>query len=143
MTLTPSEMLVKLAGSIEVSDSGCWVWLRGKSNGYGVVNVGGKEQRKAHRVAWELVHGPVPDGLELDHLCRNESCINPGHLEAVTHRENCQRGLRGDLHHATHCPNGHEYQQDTVYVRPNGTRQCKPCRNERKARYRARLREAA
>lgn len=71
---------------------GCWVW-RGarKQLGYGLYRVGAK-LKQAHRVAYELMVGPIPDGLVLDHLCRNPECVNPAHLEPVTHQENIRRG---------------------------------------------------
>lgn len=70
------------------SDTGCWEWLLAKAqNGYGRVRVGGV-QKAAHRVEYEKIHGTIPDGLEIDHLCRNKGCVNPSHLEAVSHREN-------------------------------------------------------
>jgi len=75
----------------------CWIWQRAKDNmGYGVFER--KENRhKAHRYFWEKKHGPIPKGLELDHLCRVPSCVNPDHLEPVTHAENCRRGKRARL----------------------------------------------
>jgi hypothetical protein len=75
---------------------GCWLWTAAtKSHGYGFVAIAKVEGRsilrQAHRVAYELTHGPIPDGLEIDHLCRVRNCVNPAHLEAVTHSENCRR----------------------------------------------------
>jgi hypothetical protein len=81
----------------------CWVWtgtrLGGPRGGYGAINRGGQGSQStapllAHVVAYELYVGPVPDGLELDHLCGNKGCVNPSHLEPVTHRENIRRGFR-------------------------------------------------
>lgn len=70
----------------------CWIWQLGLAlNGYGRVKRYGK-QFHAHRIVWEEHHGPVPNGLELDHLCRNRACVNPDHLEPVTHHVNMQRG---------------------------------------------------
>ena len=75
--------------------TGCWLWVGSlKKNGY--AQVWSSQKRcmvRAHRVYWERVHGPVPDGLELDHLCRRRSCVNPSHMEAVSHTENVRRGL--------------------------------------------------
>lgn len=108
-------------------DSGCWVWVAGKSPlGYGRFGVGSNTYL-AHRIVYEALVGPVPDGLELDHLCRNPSCVNPGHLEPVTHAENMRRGANANK---THCPNGHEYTPENTHIRSSGWRQCRACHRE-------------
>lgn len=77
---------------LRADDAGCWRWLLALDrDGYGVWHHDGGRKRAAHRVMYELVVGAIPDGLELDHLCRVRSCVNPAHLEAVTHRENSRR----------------------------------------------------
>lgn len=75
-------------------ETGCWNWTRTiGSNGYGQIGVGGARKKYAHVASYEELVGPIPDGLQLDHLCRNRRCINPAHLEPVTPRENTRRGL--------------------------------------------------
>ena len=108
-----------------VNEDGCWVWTGSvKKNGYGQFKYGGRQGKMMypHRVMYELMVGIIPSGLELDHLCRNKLCINPQHLEPVTHRENVLRGISPPALCATktHCPHGHEYNQKNTYVRPDG-----------------------
>jgi hypothetical protein len=105
--------------------------------------------RGAYQNARERVHGPVPDGLELDHLCMNPPCINPDHLEPVTHAENMRRagaaGLLGSGQRSrTHCPQGHAYTPENTYTPPAGReRQCRTCRRARSRAYELRKRGAA
>ena len=93
-------------------------------------------------MAFEDANGPIPEGLELDHLCRVPACVNPLHLEAVTHAENMARGIRFDVGAAqravTHCPKGHPYSEANTY-RYAGERACRACVRDRKREaYRAR-----
>jgi hypothetical protein len=123
---------------IEVGD--CWHWTAGKHNGYGQFSLGGRKGRMyyAHRVAYEWLVGPIPEGLQLDHLCRNRACVNPDHLEPVSQQENILRGEGGQNHAVkTHCPQGHEYAGDNLYVRPDGGRQCRACTREHQRRKRS------
>lgn len=105
----------------------CWDWHGVRTTyGYGRIRVGGRAapMLMAHRVLYELVVGPIPDGLELDHLCENTSCIRPSHLEPVTHVENMLRRRN----RRTHCKNGHELTPENTYIRPAGHRDCHTCR---------------
>ncbi len=117
-------------------DSGCWEWTAGKnSTGYGQFYFHLRLER-AHRVAYTLLVGPIPEGLAIDHLCRNRGCVNPSHLEPVTNRENL---LRGDTLPAanvrkTHCPQGHAYDEANTYITKRGLRMCKACSRERDKR---------
>jgi len=106
---------------------GCWLWTGGKTlAGYGQLSI---DYRKtlAHRYAYELLVGPIPPGMEIDHLCRNRSCVNPQHMEAVTHAENMRRQVR-----RPHCPQGHEMTgHNLMYRKDGGGRICRACRDQR------------
>lgn len=106
----------------------CWLWQAGRDHdGYGMFAV---HQRKvlAHRFAYMVFVGPISDGLTLDHVaergCRNRACVNPAHLEPVTHQENCFRASATRMH----CKHGHEYTPENTYRRPSGIRECRACR---------------
>ena len=124
--------------------SGCWLWVGNVDRGgYGTIakwkKDGRKGSRAVHKVIYEILVGDVPDGLQLDHLCEVKPCVNPQHLEPVTPRENTQRSIRSrglnsvaatlrDSNLAkTHCPHGHPYSGENLYVRPNGVRECREC----------------
>jgi hypothetical protein len=109
----------------------CWPWLGKLSNGYGYFWTGAHVQ-PAHRTSYEHFVGPIPEGLHIDHLCRDRSCINPDHLEAVTPQENLRRG--DHVHrNKTHCKHGHELTEDNVYRQPGKNhRYCRSCRQRRR-----------
>lgn len=115
---------------VEKSD-GCWRWLGfiGKE-GYGRFGARkGTTSTLAHRVSYELSVGPIPQGLEIDHLCRNRACVNPSHLEPVTREINIRRGISPAARHAkkTHCIRGHEFTVDNIYWGPKNARHCRTC----------------
>lgn len=112
----------------------CWEWTRatdGKSRGreYGRVKRGGKVWL-THRYAWEQLVGPIPDGMTIEHICRNKRCVNPDHLELLTLAEN---GRRNNNTRKTHCSKGHEYTPENthVYEGKYRSRICKTCRSNR------------
>lgn len=106
----------------------CWLWTRATSFGYGVLNVGGVTTR-SHRFSYELLVGPIPEGLQIDHLCRIRNCVNPGHLEPVTLQENSLRGFCPSAINArkTHCNRGHKFTEENTWVDSEGKRNCRAC----------------
>lgn len=110
-----------------------WVWMAGRDRlGYG--RFGNSDRLApaassvlAHRIAYEWLVGSIPEGLTLDHLCRNTSCVNPAHLEPVTNLENLQRGNLGYNKYKTHCKNGHPFDEENTAVY-YGKRACRTCR---------------
>lgn len=103
----------------------CWLWQGVLDDyGYGRFWLHGKEFQ-AHRVLYEVAHGPIPKGLVIDHICRVKHCVNPDHLEAVTQKENTLRGLRG--RQITHCMRGHEFTETNTRTTADGRRVCRAC----------------
>lgn len=121
----------------------CWVWLGYKDrDGYGLSSrpkVMSQGSNRAHRISYEAEHGFIPTG-HLDHLCRNRACVRPSHLEPVTAKVNAERGMKAQQ---THCRQGHEFNEENTYRKPNGTRSCRKCHNENEKSPEARARRAA
>ena len=119
----------------------CWLWTGNTaSNGYGRVSIAG-QNLAAHRVSYEWLVGPIPDGLELDHVrdrgCTSRACVNPAHLEPVTHRENTLRGdtITSRAAATTHCPRGHALEAGNLVPSSlkKGRRQCLTCSRQQAA----------
>lgn len=121
----PEPLIPRLERFVDVQSNGCWLWTGAITpGGYGQFGIAGRNLC-AHRVVYELLAGPIPDGLQLDHLCRVPHCVNPEHLEPVTASENMRRAKSL----ITHCPRGHAYDEANTYITPRGARDCRTCRN--------------
>lgn len=121
-----------IAGSVRDDETGCLRWTgRHDAKDYGEISVSGRS-RRVHRVAHEVWIGPIPAGKEIDHVyangCRYRDCIEPAHLEAVTHKENLLRKTS----RITHCPHGHEYTDENT-ITERGRRKCRECWNSQRA----------
>jgi hypothetical protein len=117
---------VRFAAKVRRQENGCWHFVSAKDkDGYSIFRFGDYSTGRAHRFAFEAFRFPIPEGLELDHLCRNTGCVNPFHLEAVTTRVNILRGSAPPAQNAkqTTCINGHQFS----HVDKWGRRRCKIC----------------
>lgn len=133
---------------VQIDGAGCWRWS-GATDGKGYGKIGNKMVRNspmfAHRVAYEALVGPIPDGLVMDHLCRVCCCVNPVHLEPVTQRENLLRGIGHAAVNASKaaCHRGHEFTDENTYkyIGSDKTwhRRCRACQRERSLRYTKKL----
>lgn len=128
---------------ITVNDmTGCWIWTGPLDTyGYGQARMTGRTPI-AHRVVYTDVVGAIPEGLELDHLCRVRACVNPAHLEPVTHRVNVLRGkgIAAVAADTKSCPQGHPYDGRNLLVFSDGKRRCRACRNARDAAWKRKAR---
>lgn len=147
----PEALPAQFRSRINIDPStGCWLWTGAQSGpGYGSVVHEGRNTTP-HRAVYRILRGEIPEGLELDHLCRNRLCCNPEHLEAVTHKENLHRSphfVNGGWDwvrdpskrtRGTHCRKGHERTSENAYIGKNGQWKCRVCLREWKAERRAR-----
>lgn len=116
----------------------CWEWNDSLRDGYAWINWACFDRNYAHQIIWEMLVGPIPDGLELDHLCRNRKCVNPDHLELVTRLENMRRGYAPTMvaSRLGICKRGHVLTMETTYANPSkkqpNARTCSACQRDRK-----------
>lgn len=146
---TPTPVVDRFAARIALTDDGCIEWL-GATTGAGYAQIKltpseGKRLVYVHRWSYEYHVGPIPTGLEIDHLCHNTLCVNPAHLEAVTPRINFLRSLNPAVANAqkTHCIRGHRLAGSNLYDSPEGWRVCRPCTHLRGRKRYLRLKESA
>lgn len=133
-------------------ENGCMRWHGSHTHdGYAQFRSRRAGHMYAHRYAYELMVGPIPEGLQLDHLCKVRDCCTPDHLEPVTHAENTRRSDAGKtvgarMRAKTHCPRNHPYDEENTHINKKGARNCKECRRtssrERMRRKREELRNA-
>lgn len=138
--MIPESRLEQIRSRLVRQPNGCLVWPGAKARGYGQVSIAGKVLY-VHRVLYEAAHGPVPAGLQLDHVasrgCTSRACAELAHLEPVTPQVNTRRTpleRRGWRRRITHCPEGHPYDSKNTYVTPRGHRRCRTCKRRWKPR---------
>jgi hypothetical protein len=136
----------KISRNIRIDDNGCWIWTLSvnSKSGYAYTswNISPviKKTVLVHRKSYEYFIGPIPDGMEIDHLCRNRACCNPKHLEPVTHKENVRRGIQANprkrlnvprkhnKNKKTHCSNGHSFDEKNTRLRKQKGKVRRDCR---------------
>lgn len=134
---TPYQRFIE---KVDHTENGCWQWTGTITRkGYGLFH--DEKMVAAHRWAYLHFVGSIPDGLQVDHLCRNRSCVNVEHMDIVTNRENVIRGntARGGLR--SHCDLGHEYTEANTIHRRDGQRACRQCARDLKKAWRQRQKE--
>ena len=140
-----TDRLAATIAEIRGDEDSCWLWPSRSRSGYGNFRPDGNRSQVAHRAVYEHLVGPIPAGHELDHLCHtrdasctadlacpHRQCVNPAHLEPVTHAENVRRGRLTNRRKTT-CPRDHPYDEANTYLDPDGRRQCRACRDARHA----------
>lgn len=148
MTITDPLSIARFWSKVDVGmPAECWPW-RGASTpaGYGQFRVysnGESTHFMAYRLAYELLIGPFPEGLQPDHLCKNPPCCNPSHLDPVTARINVLRSNNAAALNArkTHCVNGHAFDEVNTFLDSGGHRQCRQCKRDIQRRYRERQKD--
>lgn len=134
-------MLDRFLSKIQIDDNICWNYTNAKDkDGYGIFALTHRKSVKAHRLSYELFKGKIPEGLTIDHLCRNRACCNPEHLECVTMKENTMRGngITSINIKKTHCPSGHPYSGNNLKIDTDGSRSCRVCMKRNWQNYRKR-----
>jgi hypothetical protein len=128
----------------KTAPNGCWEWTACTNElGYGWIAAGTRQGRhlKAHRVSYALAFGEVPEGMSVLHRCDNPLCVKPSHLFLGTQADNMADMIRKGrkvTHAASHCPQGHPYEGENVYIDPAGKKHCRACNREAQRRYHAR-----
>lgn len=134
--LSPMQRFMQYVDTMgNITGDECWLWLGAlDASGYGNWHPG-KLSKMAHRSAWQLWFGPIPDGMFVCHSCDRPSCVNPEHLFVATQKENiadCRRKGRRAEQKMTHCRRGHLRTPETTYTKSNGLKECKLCWKSRK-----------